>query len=152
VAARARHLPADARSPPPQLIGRLGRGVAPPPVPPPSLTASAEGSAAAAESAAPGPAGGVGSGSEVFRVAGSSDQEGAVGEVASEGCSPSLWAGAESPVAGAVRLARSKLDNLRYLSGTESQRTFQIIYLESEEKPPSRGLVMPRSPHEAAAA
>jgi len=60
-----------------------------------------------------------------------------VGEVASEGCSPSLWAGAESPVAGAVRLARSKLDNLRYLSGTESQRTFQIIYLESEEKPPA---------------
>jgi hypothetical protein len=59
-----------------------------------------------------------------------------VGEVASEGCSPSLWAGAESPVAGAVRLARSKLDNLRYLSGTESQRTFQIIYLKSEEKPP----------------
>ena len=51
---RARHLPADARSPPPPLIDRLGRGVAPPPVPPPSLAASAEGSAAAAESAAPG--------------------------------------------------------------------------------------------------
>ena len=62
-----------------------------------------------------------------------------MGEVASEGCSPSLWAGAESPVAGAVRLARSKLDNLRYLSGTESQRTFQIIYLESEEKQPKSG-------------
>ena len=75
------HLPADSRSPPPQLIGRLGRGVAPPLVPPPSVAASAKGSAAAAESAVPGPADGVGSGSEVFRVAGSSDLEGTVGEV-----------------------------------------------------------------------
>ena len=29
-----------------------------------------------------------------------------MGEVASEGCSPPLWAGAGSPVAGAVRQAR----------------------------------------------
>ena len=123
MAARARHLPADDRSPPPPLIDRLGRGVAPPPVPPPSLTASAEGSAAAAESAAPGPAGGVGSGSEVFRVAGSSDQEGAVGEVASEGCSPSLWAGAESPVADAARSGRPKPNivtvRTRYLESSD---------------------------------
>ena len=132
MASRARHLPADDRSPPPPLIDRLGRGVAPPPVPPPSLAASAEGSAAAADSAAPGPAGGVGSGSKVFRVAGSSDQEGAAREVPSEGCSPSFWAGAGSPVAGAVRSGSPK----RYIVTVRAMTWKVVINLESGVSPP----------------
>ena len=46
-----------------------------------------------------------------------------MGEVASEGCSPSLWAGAESFVAGAVRSGRPKPNILtvrtRYLENSD---------------------------------
>ena len=55
-----------------------------------------------------------------------------MGEVASEGCSPSLWAGAESPVAGAVRSGRPK----RYIVTVRAIIWKVVINLESGVSPP----------------
>ena len=63
--------------------------------------------------------------------------------VASEGCSPSLWAGAESPVAGAVRSGRPKPNivtvRIRYLESSDlfgkwSFAAFRLRELHDEDE------------------
>ena len=55
--------------------------------------------------------------------------EGAVGEVAPEGCSPPLWAGAGSPVAGAVR-QEARVEGTKELKALQKEplQTFKTLY------------------------